>query len=94
MLAEQGGKAADAGVKQSIEASEAIRTLVSSVTEAAQASTQIAASSQQQLIGMEQVASAMENIKQASTESVSSTQQTEATARNLHKLSEKLLMMV
>lgn len=94
MLTEQGGKAADVGVKQSAEAGESIQVLVASVTEAAQAATQIAASSQQQLIGMEQVASAMENIKQASTESVTSTQQTESTARNLHDLSEKLLMMV
>ena len=94
MLTEQGGKAADAGAKQSAEAGEAIQALVASVTEAAQAATQIAASSQQQVVGMEQIASAMESIKQASTESVISTQQTESTARNLHDLSEKLLLMV
>ena len=94
MLTEQGSKASEAGVKQSIVAGESIQVLVASVTEAGQAATQIAASSQQQLAGMAQVASAMENIKQASTESVSSTQQTESTARNLHDLSEKLLRMV
>ena len=94
MLTEQGSKASDAGVKQSTVAGESMQAIVASVTEAGQAATQIAASSQQQLAGMGQVASAMENIKQASTESVSSTQQTESTARNLHDLSEKLLRMV
>lgn len=94
MLTEQGSKASEAGVKQSVIAGESIQALVASVTEAGQAATQIAVSSQQQLAGMGQVASAMENIKQASTESVSSTQQTESTARNLHDLSEKLLRMV
>lgn len=94
MLTEQGSKVADAGVKQSAVAGESIQVLVASVTEASQAATQIAASSQQQLVGTEQVASAMESIKQASTESASSTKQTESTARNLHDLSEKLLRMV
>lgn len=94
MLTEQGSKAADAGVKQSAVAGESIQVLVASVTEASQAAIQIAASSQQQLAGMEQVASAMENIKQVSTESASSTKQTESTARSLHDLSEKLLQMV
>ena len=94
MLTEQGSKASDAGVKQSAVADESIQVLVASVAEAAQAATQIAVSSQQQLVGMGQIASAMEHIKQASTESVSSTQQTESTARNLHDLSEKLLRMV
>jgi methyl-accepting chemotaxis protein len=94
MLTEQGSKASEAGVKQSAIAGESIQILVASVTEAGQAALQIAASSQQQLVGIEQVASAMENIKQSTTESVSSTQQTESTARNLHDLSEKLLRIV
>ncbi|MEO6666724.1 MAG: methyl-accepting chemotaxis protein, partial [Nitrospiria bacterium] len=67
MATEQGSKAVEAGVKQSAEAGETIRVLAESIVEAAQAATQIAASSQQQLVGMDQVALAMENIKQAST---------------------------
>ena len=94
MLTEQGSKASEASVKQSAVAGESIQVLVASVTEASQAATQIAASGQQQLAGIGQVASAMENIKQASTESASSTKQTESTARNLHELSETLLRMV
>ena len=66
MATEQGSKAVDAGVKQSSQAGQSIQTLSDSVTEAAQAATQIAASSQQQLVGVDQVASAMESVKQAS----------------------------
>ncbi len=94
MATEQGSKAAEAGVKQSIEAGEAIRLLADSITEAAQAATQIAASSQQQLVGMDQVASAMENIKQASAQNVASTKQAETAAQNLHDLGHKLKQLV
>ncbi len=94
MATEQGNKAVEASMGQSATAEETIRVLADSITEAAQVATQIAVSSQQQLVGMGQVASAMENIKQASTESVSSTQQTQSTAQNLHNLSEKLLRIV
>ena len=54
------------------------------MAEAAQAATQIAASSQQQLVGMDQVAAAMENIKQASTQNVASAKQLETAARKLN----------
>ena len=94
MATEQGSKAVEAGVKQSNEAMEAIRTLSDSITESAQAATQIAASSHQQLIGMDQVALAMENIKQASAQNAASTKQTEATAHGLHELGQKLKQLV
>jgi methyl-accepting chemotaxis protein len=90
MATEQGSKAVAGGVKQSTEAGEAIRTLAESIAEAAQAATQIAASNQQQLVGMDQVALAMENIKQASVQNVAGTKQAEAAAQNLHELGRKL----
>jgi methyl-accepting chemotaxis protein len=62
--------------------------------EAAQAATQIAASSQQQLVGMDQVALAMENIKQASVQNVASTKQAETAAQNLHELGQKLKQVI
>jgi methyl-accepting chemotaxis protein len=43
-------------------------------------------SSQQQQAGMDQVALAMENIQQASTENAAGSRQAEASARNLHTL--------
>ncbi|MBI1937034.1 MAG: methyl-accepting chemotaxis protein [Ignavibacteriales bacterium] len=83
-----------AGVKQTLEAGESIRILTDSISEAAQAATQIAASSQQQSVGMDQVAQAMENIKQASTQNVSGTRQAESAAKNLHDLGSKLKGLV
>ena len=68
--------------------------LAGSVTAAAQAATQIAASSQQQLVGMDQVALAMENIKQASTQNVAGANQLETAARNLNELGQRLKQMV
>ena len=94
MTTEQGNKAVEAGGKQTEAAGEAIQALLGSVTEAAQAATQIAASSQQQLIGMDQVAGAMENIKQASTQNVASAKQLETAARNLNDLGQRLKQLV
>jgi len=94
MATEQGAKAVEAGVKQSGEAGESIRLLADSVAEAAQAAVQIAASSQQQMVGMDQVALAMDNIKQASVQNVAGTKQAEAAAQNLHELGQKLNRLV
>jgi methyl-accepting chemotaxis protein len=94
MATEQGSKVVEAGEKQSAEAGEAIRLLADSIAESADASTQIAASSHQQMVGMEQVALAMENIKEASTLSVISTRQAEQSAQNLHELGQKLKGLV
>ncbi len=90
MATEQGSKAVEAGVKRSGQAGQSIQMLSGSVVEAAQAATQIAASSQQQLIGMDQVALAMESIKEASTQNMASAKQLEAAAHNLKELGQKL----
>ncbi len=94
MATEQGSKAVAAGMKQSTEAGDSIRTLADSIAEASQAATQIAASSQQQLVGMDQVALAMENIKEATTQNVASTKQAEVAARSLHELGQNLKAVV
>lgn len=94
LATEQGSKAVEVGMTQSTEAGDAIRLLADSITEAAQAATQIAASSQQQLVGTDQVALAMENIKQASAQNVAGTKQAETAAHNLHALGQKLKQLV
>jgi hypothetical protein len=94
MATEQGSKAVAAGVKQSGDAGEAIRMLAENIAEAAQAAAQIAASSHQQLVGMDQVALAMDNIKQASTQNVAGTKQTETAAHSLHEVGQKLKQTV
>jgi methyl-accepting chemotaxis protein len=94
LATEQGGKAVEAGGQQTGGAADSIQMLAGTVAEAAQAATQIAASSQQQLVGMDQVAVAMENIKQASTQNVVSARQLETAARNLNDLGQRLKQSV
>lgn len=94
MATEQGGKAVDAGVKQSSEAGLAIQELANRIGETAQAATQIAASSQQQLVGMDQVSNAMVSVGTASTENVESARQLETAARHLKDLGRKLERLV
>jgi len=73
-------------VRLSGKVGEAIRALADSIEEAARAATQIAVSAQQQLVGMDQVALALQNIEQASAQNVASTKQTERAAQNLRDL--------
>lgn len=88
------GKAVEAGVQQSDAAGESIKLLADSILAAAQAAQQITASSQQQIVGMDQVALAMENIKQASAQNMAGTRQAEQAAQNLHELGLKLKQLV
>jgi len=90
MAAEQGGKAVDEGLKLSLVAGDVISSLALNIEEFAQAGFQIASSSQQQLVGMDQINEAMEDIKQASIQTAASTRQTEESVTDLHKLGEKL----
>jgi methyl-accepting chemotaxis protein len=94
MATEQGTKAVEAGVKQSAQAGEAIRILAESSTEAMQAATQIVASSQQQVVGMDQVGIAMANICQAGAQTAASMRQAETAAQNLHELGQRLKGLV
>jgi methyl-accepting chemotaxis protein len=94
MATEQGTKAVVAGVKQANDAGDSIRSLAGIVGEASQAATQIAASSQQQLIGMDQIASAIANIRQATTQSVSGTKQLEVSAKSLQEMGGRLKVLV
>ncbi len=94
MATEQGSKLVDAGVKQADQAGEAIRVLTESSSEAAQTATQIVASSQQQVVGMDQVNIAMQNINQAGNQTAMGMKQVELAAQNLHGLGEKLKGLV
>lgn len=94
MATERGSKAVEATVRQSSGTGDSIQALSGSISEASQAVIQIAASSQQQLIGMDQVAVAMNNIKQATTQNAASTKQVELTVRNLQELGGKLKDMI
>jgi methyl-accepting chemotaxis protein len=94
MTTEQGGKEVEAGSKLSAALGDAIRGLADNVDGAAQAATQIAASAQQQMVGMDQVALAMQNIQDATSQNLASTKQTESAAQNLHQVGLKLKQLV
>ena len=94
LATEQGNKAVEEGVKKSVIAGEAIRVLAESSGEAVQVSSQIVASSQQQLAGMDQIGTAMHNINQAGIETAASMNQAEESVKNLHELGQKLKDLV
>ncbi len=94
MATEQGGKAVDAGVRQSLTAGEAIQALANSVAEAAQVAGVIQVSSDQQVQGVEQVASAMLSINSAVQQNVSGTSQLEDMAKKINEVGGSLKEMV
>jgi methyl-accepting chemotaxis protein len=94
LATEQGNKAVEEGVKKSIQAGDAIRILTESSGESVQISTQIVASSQQQLLGMDQIAIAMQSINQSGIESSASMHEAEEALKNLHELGQKLKELV
>jgi methyl-accepting chemotaxis protein len=94
MAAAQGSSGVADGSKQADEAGQAIRTLSSTVQEATRAALQIAASSQQQLVGMEQVGRAMENIKTATSQNAEGAQQLASAAHNLRDIGTRLKELV
>lgn len=91
LSAEQGSKVVNLGIKKTEDAGEAIKELAVSIGESSNAALLILATSQQQSIGMDQVGSAMENIKLASLQNVESIKQLEVAARNLKDLGDKLI---
>jgi methyl-accepting chemotaxis protein len=94
MATEQGSKAVEAGVKQAAQAGEAIQALAETSIEAVQAAIQIVSSSQQQVVGMNQIGVAMENINQAGNQNASSMKQMEIAAQNLYELGARLMKLV
>ena len=94
LATEQSNKAAESGLQQVQEAEISINALTDMIAEAAQAAVQIAASSQQQAVGMDQIALAMRNIEQATAQNVAGAKQTESAAHHLNNLSHRLTQMV
>ncbi len=93
MATEQVNKAVEAGVKQAAEAGRSIRNLADTIVEASNAATQVAASSQQQLVGIDQIASVMENIRQATQQNSAGIKQVEKAAHDLNVLGQRLKAM-
>jgi methyl-accepting chemotaxis protein len=94
LATEQGVKASDAGEGLARRTGETIEVLNESLSEAAQSAQQIQATAQEQSAGVDQVALAMDNIKQVSTQNIAATRQMERAARDLNTLAQRFRALV
>ena len=94
MATEQGGKAVEAGVHQSGVAGEAIQVLSTSVALSSQAATVIGTSTEQQFVGLDQVAGGMASIEEAMRQNLDGTLELEQAARGLQDLAGSLKELV
>jgi methyl-accepting chemotaxis protein len=90
MATEQGGKAVQSGLGQSIQAGEIIGKLSSSVLSSSQAASVIQTSSEQQFVGVEQVSMAIVSIEQAMRQIQDSINQLDPAAQRLGDLGGEL----
>ena len=94
MLTEEAVKRVGAGKRQTDATQATIRDLAESVQESLLAFQQIVAGTNQQQIGLEQVTRAMQNIRDAGTQTAAGTRQLEGAAANLNDLGEGLVGLV
>ena len=94
MATEEGTKEVDLRIQQAAEALLAIEQLSEVITESAQTAIQVVAGGRQQASGVEQIATAMQSINQATVQSLASTRQTERAAQNLNELAGNLTTTV
>ena len=94
MVTEQGTKSAETGMILAQTTGESIRAIREHTQQVVAAAQQIAASSRQQLTGMDQITRAMENINQAATQTQSGMQQSELATQNLNNLAKQLAVIV
>ncbi len=87
---ERGTKAAAAGLELGEQAGEAIRRLAETVEASSESALQIAASSQEQVVGMEQLVHAVQNIRDAMSQNTEAAHQIEESVRDLDRLSQAL----
>ncbi|MCZ7555799.1 MAG: methyl-accepting chemotaxis protein [Bacteroidia bacterium] len=94
MVAERGTKLAEDGAQLSAVSGKAIQTVMNGITDAAESLLQIAASSKEQVLGLDQVTTAIQHIKNGSEQNVESIHQVELTAQNLKELGTRLQRFV
>lgn len=94
MATEQGNKAVEAGVQQSALAGKSIQELADSVAASAQSASVIEATSEQQTVGVDQVADAMANIVLAMQQNEAGTVQIETAANTLRTVGSQLEVLV
>ncbi|HEY0833428.1 MAG TPA: methyl-accepting chemotaxis protein [Azospirillum sp.] len=94
MLTEEAVKRVAAGRRQADSTQTTIRTMADNIHESVLAFQQIVAGTNQQQIGLEQVIQALQNIRQASTQTAAGTRQLEGAAANLNDLGQSLVEAV
>ncbi|MBE0644826.1 MAG: methyl-accepting chemotaxis protein [Bacteroidetes bacterium] len=94
MVAERGTKLAEDGAQLSSQSGNAIQTVMQGINETAESMLQIAASAKEQVVGLDQVTTAIQHIKSASEQNVESIHQVELTAQNLKELGTRLQRFV
>jgi methyl-accepting chemotaxis protein len=90
MVTEKGTKSAEAGVELAQSTGESIRVIREHTQQAVAAAEQIAATSRQQLAGMDQITRAMENINLGATQTQKGMHQVDQAAQNLNDLARQL----
>ncbi|MFC1835343.1 methyl-accepting chemotaxis protein, partial [Thermodesulfobacteriota bacterium] len=91
---EAGNQAVQGGVEQSVSAGESIGVLATSVMEASNAAAMITTSTDQQFVGVDQVAGAMANIRDAMAQTVDGTAMLERATNRLEELGGSLKQLV
>jgi methyl-accepting chemotaxis protein len=90
MVTEEGSKGVDHGQTLVNRAGDSIRDLSHAIEDAAMAAMQIAASTRQQTIGMDQLTQAMRTIKHATSETLASTTQVKSSVQNLQEVTRRV----
>jgi methyl-accepting chemotaxis protein len=94
MVTEEGTKVVEHGVSQAEQAGKVIQQLAGVIDESSLLAAQMVAGGRQQTTGIEQIAIAMQSIKEATLQSLSATRQTEIAARDLNALATQLTQTV
>ena len=91
---EEGNKSVKEGLQLSTISGETINILSESMNDAVNAAVQIAASSRQQLEGMDQISYAMENVKESTVQASTSTKQSVDSIREIQSIGESLKELI
>ena len=90
LATEQGTQVVERGLELSARAGQVIESLSDTIRQATQAAQQIAASAQEQNVGMDQIAQAMKDVSEGTTQFVSGAQQSQQASEDLNELSRRL----
>ncbi len=94
IVTEEGTKGVESGMELAKSAGETIRSMVDVISGSTESAQQIVASARQQAAGMDQIAIAMNNVNQSTTQTLATTKQTEQAAQKLSELGGRLKKLV